>query len=171
LRDGSFVSGPVAFGDESAMRLSFAGRKDVPVLNSKIARMLLRPPRQRVPFEISSNRRGLILKNGDFFESEFQRIEHGSITVSSVLFGLKRFSIEGGGPVAVVLNDLVPSRAPFKVRLLDGSSFSSLSLSANAHSLMLEEPVLGRFSIPTSELLQIEHTELADKSAARRGHE
>jgi hypothetical protein len=155
LRDGSFIAGTVASADESAIRLSFAGRKDVPVLNSRVARIFLRPPRQPLRFEIAGRRTGLFLKSGDFFESDFHSIRHGALNMSSVLFGLKRFSIEGSDPVAVVLNDCAPARATFEVRLLDGSVLRAAKLTATSQAIAIDEPILGNLSFPAAELFEI----------------
>jgi len=155
LRDGSFIAGLVTKADGSAVRLSFGGRKDVPVLNSKVARIFVRASQQSLPFEITQGRSGVFTRGGDFFESEFQGIEYGWLTTSSVLFGLKRFHVDGGEPLVVVLNDCAPARADFEVRLLDGSVFRALKMSATTETITFEEPVLGGISVPTSELFEI----------------
>ncbi len=165
LRDGTFLAGPVSFGDESAIRLSIAGRKDVPVLNSKVARIIFRP--RQVPFETVRGRSGLFLKDGDFFEGDFRRIEHGSVSVSSVLYGLKRFRIEGGEPVAAVLNESVPAATAFRVRLLNGSNLGATSLSGTAEAITIQEPLLGALSFPLADLLEIERVQPTVSRSAR----
>jgi hypothetical protein len=75
--------------------------------------------------------------------------------MSSVLFGLKRFSIEGSDPVAVVLNDCAPARAGFEVRLLDGSVLRAAKLTATSQEIALDEPILGNLSFPAAELFEI----------------
>ena len=172
LRDGSFIAGTVAFADVSAVRLSLGGRKDVPVLNSKVARIFLRPPRQPFRFEIARGRTGLFLKTGDFFESDFQGIEHGSLNMSSVLFGLKRYWIESSDPVAVVLNDYAPATAAFEVRLLNGSVLRATKLSATADGITMQEPLLGMLLIPVSDLFEIKRLlAAASTSAAKAGQQ
>ena len=155
LRDGSFIAGLVTKADESAVRLAFGGRKDVPVLNSKIARIFLRPPQQPLRFEIAQGRTGVFTRSGDFFEGEFHSIESGSLNMSSVLFGLKRFGTEGSDSPVVVLNDCAPADSGLEVRLLDGSIFRASRLTAMAQRITINEPVLGSISIPTAELFEI----------------
>ncbi|HEY0549389.1 MAG TPA: PA14 domain-containing protein, partial [Verrucomicrobiae bacterium] len=75
LRDGSFLAGAVTSADESAVRIGYPGKKDVTVLNSRVARIHLRPSRQPLRFEIAQGRTGVFTKSGDFLESEFKRIE------------------------------------------------------------------------------------------------
>jgi hypothetical protein len=155
LRDGTFVAGTVIKADESAVRLDYGGKKDVPVLNSRIARIHLRPSRYPLPYETARGRRGVFMKNGDFFESEFKRIEGNTLYVGSVLFGTKRFGIEGGDALVVVLNDATPPSTGFEVRLLDGSAYQVPQLTATADAVTIHEPILGTVSIPTTELFEI----------------
>lgn len=166
LLDGSFIAGPVAAADGSAVKLSVAGRKDFPVLNSKIARIILRPPRQAIPFEQAGGRTGVFLRNGDFFEGEFHSLDQGSLNMSSVLFGLKRFRIEGGDVVAVVLNDFQPVPARFEVRLLNGSVLRAHTISATDKVITLQEPVLGSLALPVAELFEIRSLEKRPGAAA-----
>jgi hypothetical protein len=167
LRDGSFIAGIVTRADESAVRLSYAGKRDVPVLNSRIARIHLRPSRDPLPYETAQGRHGVFMKNGDFFESEFKRIEGNTLHVGSVLFGTKKFGIEGGDPLVVVLNDGTPGNSGFEVRLLDGSALRARKITATAEAITVEEPILGSFSIPTSELVEIRA--IGRQASARTG--
>jgi hypothetical protein len=156
LRDGSFIAAPVTFADESAVHIPFAGQKAWPILNAKIAGIVFRP-RQQSPFEIAQGRSGLILRDGDFLEGDFQRIERGQVSVGSVLFGVKRFRIEGGEPIAVVLNEPTPSRtAGFRVRLMDGSVLNVTTFSPSADRVTVEQPLLGRVTLPIADLLEVE---------------
>ena len=168
LRDGSFIAGTVARADDTAVRISFGGRKDVPVLSHRVARIVLRPPRQSVRYEESLGRTGLFLKNGDFLESEFRAIEWGTISMSSVLFGLKRFGIEGGEPMVCVLNDCVPAKTPYEVRLLDGSFLRASNISANEDGVTIDEPLLGQFSVSSSDIFRISRTDHADGPASSK---
>jgi len=160
LRDGTFLAGSVARADVSAIRISFGGRKEVSILNSLVARVIFRPSRQ-VPFDIAEGRTGLFLRNGDFLEGDFERIEHGTVSVSSVLFGLKRFRTEGNDALAVVLNGMVPAKVMFRIRLLDGSSLGATQLSGGENDITIEEPLLGRVVLAMSEVFEIERVQPA----------
>ena len=155
LRDGSFLAGAVMSADESAVRISYPGKKDVTVLNSRVARIHLRPSRQPLRFEIAQGRTGVFTKSGDFLESEFKRIEGNTLHMGSVLFGSKKFGIENGEAVAVILNDPAPARPGFEVRLLDGSALQVPKVVANARTITIQEPILGTLSFPATELFEI----------------
>jgi hypothetical protein len=155
LRDGTFLAGTVTSADESAVKISIGKRKDVPVLNTRVARIVLRPPRQWLSYELATGRMGAFIKNGDFFESEFRGIERGSLLMSSVLFGVKRFGVESGDASVVILNDLRSDNASSEVWLLDGSVLRGTKLSVKGSELVVEEPLLGLISIPVAEVWEI----------------
>lgn len=155
LRDGSFVAGTVSKATEAAVYLSLPNRKEVPVLNSRIARIYLKPPPQSLPYENVRGRSGVFTKGGDFYESDFRGIEHGTLTTSSVLFGLKRFRIDGGEPLVIVLNDFTPAGLGWEVRLLDGTTLRTARLNATAQTVTFDEPVLGNISVLPAELIDI----------------
>ncbi|HTD66081.1 MAG TPA: PA14 domain-containing protein [Candidatus Limnocylindria bacterium] len=155
LRDGSFLAGTVSRASASAVYVSLPDRKNVPVLNSKIARIYLKPPHHSLPYENVRGQRGVFMKGRDFFESEFRGLDHGVITTSSVLFGMKNFSIEGGEPLVIVLNDCAPSQSGWDVRLLDGTALRTARLIATTQTITVEEPALGSISISPAELFDI----------------
>lgn len=155
LRNGSFIASAVTKADESAVRFAFGGRKEMPLLNNRVARIFLRPPRQALAYEIAHGRSGVFMKNGDFLECEFRGVDHHTLTVNSLLFGMKRYGIEGSGPLVVVLNDVAAKDAGYEVRLLDGSAFRAQKLGATAETIALHDSILGELTFPTSELVEI----------------
>jgi len=155
LRDGTFIACGVTSASESAVHFSIAGRAEVSVLNTRVARILLRPPRQPLPFHITTGRTGVFLRNGDFSESEFRGIEHGGLSMSSVLFGLRKYWIEGGDALAVVLNDCAPASAQYEVRLLDGSVVRATEIAVANETLMAQEPLLGVLAFPVAEVCEL----------------
>lgn len=114
LRHRSFLAGDVTSADESSLKLAFAGRKDFSVGVYNSARLLVRSTINPVSFENSTNRVGVFLRNGDFFESEFKGINNGMLKTSSVLFGIKTFPLNKQEVVAVVFNNLTPAASPTK---------------------------------------------------------
>jgi hypothetical protein len=115
---------------------------------------VLRPPRQALPYEMAAGRSGVFLKNRDFLESDFRGIQWGSLSMSSVLFGLKRFGTDGD-VLVVVLNDGVAEARGYEVRLLDGSVLCATSVSGREGGMVVEEPLLGKLSISADELFEV----------------
>jgi len=155
LRNGTFLAGQAVKADQSAVRFSILGGPEAPVLSSRVARLVLRPPRQPLPYDIALGRGGVFMRNGDFFESDFQGLERNTLTVSSVLFGLKRFAVEGNDALVVVLNDVAAINSGFEVRLLDGSVLRAQKVRAKPASLVIEDSILGELAIPFSELVAL----------------
>jgi hypothetical protein len=67
-----------------------------------------------------SDRRGILLKNDDFFECEFKEIDGNTITVSSTVFGIRYFRI-GDDVKRIYLNPLSESKYGYEVVLQDSS--------------------------------------------------
>ncbi len=154
LRNGTFLAGTITKADESAVRLAFAGRAESPILNNRVARLVLRPPRTPLPYGRAQGRSGVFTKTGDFLECDFRSLERDTLTVSSVLFGLKRYGLEDG-PFVVVLNDVAEENSGHEVRLLDGSVLRVKKLRAAPASLTVTDSLLGDLVIPSAELLEI----------------
>ncbi len=154
LRNGTFLAGTITKADESAVRLAFAGRAESPILNSRVARLVLRPPRTPLPYGRAQGRRGVFTKTGDFLECDFRSLERDTLTVSSVLFGLKGYRVEDG-PFVVVLNDVAEENSGHEVRLLDGSVLRAKKLRAAPASLTVTDSLLGDLVIPSADLFEI----------------
>ncbi len=158
LRNGSFIAGPIRSADDVVTRIPFAGRTDFPISSIKVALAVFRPPRRAIPFDAARDRTGVFLKNGDFLDSEFKRLDGRALTVGSVLFGQRTFSLDNGDVIALVLHPCLPLPAPFELRLLNGSVLRIKSLRAAGTSVLAEDTTLGEVAIPEKELLEIRNT-------------
>ncbi len=155
LRDGSFLAGTVNAADVSATRIALAGSKELSILNSRVARIAFRPLRQAVDLNSAQGRVGVFTKAGDFLEGEIQTVQWGAITLNSILFGLKRYSVENGEAVVLVLNDLAPVATTYEVRLLNGSALRARSLVLGGGQVTLEEPLLGGLTFSLADIFEI----------------
>lgn len=164
LRHGSLLAGRVEAADEHTAWLPFAGQDKFALPKTRIARIVLQKPRRPMPVSTADPRVGLLLKNGDFLEGEFRSLRGGSVTVQSVLFGQRKFWIENGEVVALLLQPCALTPAPFEVRLVDGSVLRADRLRPAGQTVRVEDTTLGELVIPESELLEI--GALADDSAA-----
>ncbi len=158
LRHGSFLAGDVTSADESSLKLAFAGRKDFSVGIYNSARLAVRPTVNPVPFEDSTNRAGVFLRFGDFFESEFKSINSGALKTSSVLFGIKNFPLNKQEVLAVVFNNITPAASPYEVRLADGSVLKVKSLTFKEGTVVVDDLTLGPLPLPLAEVAEIRNT-------------
>jgi hypothetical protein len=98
-----------------------------------------------------------MLANGDFFEGAIRALRGGDIQLSSVLFGLKRLWL---GELAMIAFNNAPAVAPpWEVRLLDGSMIRTSSIVVEGEDLILDEPLLGKFRVSQSALMEIRNKE------------
>jgi hypothetical protein len=157
LRTGSFIVGSIKSVSENAVKFSYRGEKEISVAPPNIARIFLRvPPRMPGP-DSTVGRTGVMLANGDFFEGAIRALRGGDIQLSSVLFGLKRLWL---GELAMIAFNNAPAVAPpWEVRLLDGSMIRTSSIVVEGEDLILDEPLLGKFRVSQSALMEIRNKE------------
>ena len=153
LCHGSFLAGPVESADENATRVLLAGQ-ELSVLNFNVARVIFYQPRRAVPLEAAQQRRGVFLKNGDFVDAELTKLDRDSLTVESVLFGRRRFTLSQREAVGVVLHPCLPSPAAWGVRLLDGSVLRVRSIRPDGDSVVVQDTTLGELTFPETELME-----------------
>jgi hypothetical protein len=151
LRDGTFIAGQVQSLAEASVKFSFRGQQNLVVPMHKVARVLFRLPRRGQALELG--RSGVLLSNGDFFESEIKKIDARGVKVSSVLFGLRHFDLDD--VAAVIYNAVSPPPVHFEVRTTDGSALLSTSLSFAGGEVSLDEPALGRMQLQPDTIVEI----------------
>lgn len=122
--DGSFVAGGVATGDDSLF--TFAGGK-FSLSSLRVGVVLFHHLSPKRLARLAGGRRGVLLRNGDFVDGEFQSLTNGVLNVSSVLFG-KRAINATLDAAALVVRPVTPITAEFEVRLENGSVVLTRSL-------------------------------------------
>jgi hypothetical protein len=155
LRHGSFLAGPVRTADESTVRLVFAGQKEFPVHHAKVMQVVFRTPPKAGWAAAAKGRAGLLLANGDFLETELVKIEKGVLTVRSILFGQRTYSLERGEVTALMLRPASPAPARFEVRLANRSVLRAQGLRPLGQTVLVDDTTLGEVAIPETELLEI----------------
>jgi hypothetical protein len=161
LRNGSILTGPIRFMDDAATRLNFAGQREFPIPNAKVARLVFRTPPRSAWLETAKDRRGLIMKNGDFLECEPVGLDKGTLTVRSLLFGSRTFLLDRGDVIALLLHPCLETPAPFEVRLLNRSVLRVKSLRSAGEAVLAEDTTLGEVAIPARELVEIRNLSAA----------
>ena len=94
LQAGRWVEAEVLAVDDIRVEFRGAGASKETLQTSQVRAILFdRVPDTRQEL-IERGRRGVLLKNGDFFEGEFRLLEQDQVTVSSALFGLRKFALK-----------------------------------------------------------------------------
>jgi len=156
---GSRVAAKVSTANDSAVRFeegSFPER----ISTVNVARIVLAPVPERFRTRLAGNRKGVLLRNGDFIEGELQEIKTDWLTINSVLFGIKVYG--RGEVIALTLGKIAgkPVRsAKFEVRLEDGSLFFARRFQLAKGSVEVDDPTVGKVSIPLAELEELRAVE------------
>lgn len=96
----------------------------------------------------------MLLGKGEYLEGELTRIGEGRVTVSSVLFGLRSYDLEGE-VLAVVLHPPARPRIACEVETVDGSTWLGSGFSIGENELWIQEPLLGVVRLPAYQLREI----------------
>jgi len=153
LTDGSILHARSVTADESKIRIGFAKTNYVVSIYS-VSRLVYRPVPDRLKGELASGRKGVLLKNGDFFEGELRSADRNQVKLSSILFGTRSFPTDR--VTAVVLAESSERPASYRLRTLDGSLIRAKSLAPGSDSVVADELRLGALAIPLDDLLEIE---------------
>ncbi len=153
LRGGSVLVSPVTSADESVLRLggSLAGSA-VSLLN--VARIEFVPTTPEIEARIEPARAGLILTDGDFLDGSVRSIATNTVTMSSLLFGFRRYTA-GSEAAAVQLGIVEPEEAPFRIQLRNGSELRARRLIPGVGTVRAESPLLGSFEVPLDTLRSV----------------
>jgi hypothetical protein len=150
LRSGSTVAGAIDSVDDREVR--FAGPLPKPSISLReVTSLRFRPVPWLGRDYFRSGQPGVLLVGGEFIEGDFRGISDGIVTVSSVLFGIRRFECDSE-VMAVVFrkSSLLPSNCELSTR--DGSAWRGTDLTLGDNEVVLQEAALGRRIFPIHEL-------------------
>jgi hypothetical protein len=101
LTDSTWVKGTIVSMDATKASLRRDDGQEDSILLARVAVVLFRPIPESKRAALTHDSPGLLLRNGDYLESEPKSLHDGQVTTSSILYGPKNFSIEEA--VALVL--------------------------------------------------------------------
>jgi len=153
LTDGSILHARSVTADESKVKIGFTKTNYVVSIYA-VSRLVYRPIPDRLKRELATGRKGVLLKNGDFFEGELRSADTNRVKLSSILFGARSFPTDRVTAVAIAESTERP--AAWRVRTVDGSMIRAKSLVPRVGSVVADELRLGALAIPLEELLEID---------------
>jgi hypothetical protein len=109
---------------------------------------------ERFGHYLRGDQAGVLLASGEFVEGQFRGLEDGMCLISSVLFGLKRFAVDGEVLSVVLARPSLPSGA-FEVKTWGGSTWHGMLTSMDEDGVELREESMGRVVIPFYDLKEI----------------
>lgn len=120
LRGGSRLAAEIKEGNRSAFQLGgrWEGRT---VTTPQVARLeFFHPLPVEVAALVEGERKGLLLRSGDFSEGGFESLEEGNIRLGSVLLGSRQYSILDEAD-CLVLGKVVSGAVRFRIATQSGS--------------------------------------------------
>ncbi len=141
LRGGSVLIGPVVRADESVIRLG-GGLSGNLVSALNLARIEYVPLTPDLLERAETERRGVLLVDGDFLDGTLRAIATNSVTVSSLLYGFRSFAA-GSEAAWVQAGPVEAEDAPYRIALRNGSELRARQVELGANTLRAESPLLG----------------------------
>jgi len=162
LRNGTVLSGAIQDADRDRARLM--GRLERwPVPISNLARLHFRPLTRTQVDQLTRAEPGALLVDGDYVEGELVGFKNGRLTLSSVLFGIRRFDAEDQVQ-AVVLRQGAARLPQWMIRAVDGSAIYADQVTLEPGGLSI--PSLAGLHLSGQDLWHIQWLHPGDKREA-----
>ena len=91
LRDGTMMEAEILNADDTLVVFRKPGGAEETLPTSRLAAAILQPLPEKRRTELNRAASGLLLRSGEFLEGDCRDFKKDEITISSVLFGLKKF--------------------------------------------------------------------------------
>jgi hypothetical protein len=152
LNDGSILNADSIVADRTKVKIAFGGR-DYSGSIYAVARLIYGLAPDRLKRELTSGRKGVLLKTGDFFEGDLQSADTEQVKISSVLFGPRSFPRDR--VLAILMAGSLETSVPFLLRTQNGSVIRAKTLVPRPDAIVAEEPRLGPMLIPLAQLAEV----------------
>ena len=149
--DGSFLAQPVKSIDREYIRYG-----DTKLDRKIVGTIFLRPLSIFETRVLTDKPAGVLLMDGTFTKGKLLRLDEDTITISSILFGLKKLT-RGRDAVAVVINSAPNPRPRYSFRLRDGSILFAPKYKIQKDNLHLMDTPFQNHPIPISALAELSH--------------
>lgn len=94
LPDGTRIAAAILSADDTQVVFQRDGAQPESMLLSRVAVVLFRPVPETKLGALRHATPGLLLRSGDFLDADLRAVEKGEVTMSSVLFGVRRVNVE-----------------------------------------------------------------------------
>jgi hypothetical protein len=153
LSDGSFLPGSITSASNQSVAFSYRNHQPIDISADKVAWLILHPLSAAMQNKMPAKGAGLLTTAGDFVEGECQDLSGGRVKISSVVFGDNSFDV--AQTTAIVYRDPTTPPARWIIHTTSGGTIRATSFHADKDSLILDQPLLGSFSVKPSEITEI----------------
>ena len=155
LRNGTFLSGAVRSISADGVKFIHRGAKEYTVPLHQVARAVFRIGPRNALLGNPGLAEGALLGNGDFIEGRLQFGRGHDVKVSSVLFGLKGYSLDSSDLDALVFGSPSAGGARYELRMADNSIVMAKSITVAQAQVDIVEPLLGALQVPLDAVTEI----------------
>ena len=147
---GSRIASNPRTADDSAVKFE-AGNYPERISTVNVARIVLRPVPIKHRGRLEAGRSGVLLRNGDFIEGEFQSLKEDWLVLNSILLGVKVYGLDE--VMALVLAKIKkPTKSSrFELKLENGSLFHVRGFKVDEGKITVDDPTVGKMKIPLIE--------------------
>ncbi len=154
LTDGSILAGDILSMSLQTVKVRHDG-VELPVAASRVARIFYAPSSGGPSGRLAAGTSGGYLASGDFYQGEITALSDDKVTISSVLFGPRQFTIQPELSAMVLRDASAPAAPAATLMLRDGSLLYATDLSFANGQVRISQPILGSMNIPLAQLKQI----------------
>jgi hypothetical protein len=157
LQSGSFLAGQFNHLQFDATNPDLDGQfncggKPVSISRSKIASVLLLPTAREQLADMNSHV-GLLMKNGDIQDGDFDAIGGDTVQINSVLLGMVTYN---HSEVRIVsMKPIQTPSAPYQIRLRNGSLINASSITVNGTDIVIQDAAGVSISTTLDNLAQL----------------
>jgi len=147
---GSRIASNPTTADDSAVKFE-EGNYPERISTVNVAQIVMRPIPVKHRGHLTAGRPGVLLRNGDFIEGEFQSLKEDWLVLNSILFGVKVYGLDE--VMALVLAKIKkPTKSSrFELVLENGSLFHVRGFAVDEGKITVDDPTVGKMKIPLIE--------------------
>jgi hypothetical protein len=151
---GSRIASNPSEADDSMIKFE-TGNYPERISTVNVARIVLLPVPIKHRGHLEAGRPGVLLRNGDFIEGEFQSLKEDWLVLNSILFGVKVYGLDEvmALVLAKIKNPTKSSR--FELVLENGSLFHVRGFKTDKEDIVVDDPTVGKMKIPITDFNEI----------------
>lgn len=152
-KTGSFIAADVWEINDNAVRYTRENKQESVPLGD-VARIMYRPLLAEHAAHLGETQTGALMSGGDFLDGDVKSLKDGQVSISSVLFGLKKVFLHED-LTAVVLRAPAAPKSPILITMADSSLYRATAFSAKGSTLDIQDPTLGKVEVPLTSVMEI----------------
>ncbi len=157
LIDGTALAGvSVEVKDDDVLlgRVVGGSLQKLKIKRSEVARLIYRPVTDAMLAGIMAEWTGTLLRDGDFFGGRITALNDERLTVDSLLYGIKTFSL-AGDVMVVCLHEMESRQYAVEVRGRDGTRLMGDRLKIEGNLVVVDHPAAGKLSMAREQIEEV----------------